>query len=164
MGDNLSTDLASAISFSAGGLVSGALTMKAPEDGTYYVLVEQYTSALAFLPGTRSYLYQAVADGTGVNSTVNYTTYELVEDEEEDVNFNLTLAYTDCYLYLFLKKMAGDTPAPDTDDTVDYVAVALSAPVAPVTTAELDISSIMNMMIMLVVVVMMMKMMTKVTE
>lgn len=165
MGDYLTTDLPSSKSFSAGGLVSGSLTIKAPEAATYYVLVEQYSSALAFLPGTRSYLYQAVAGGVGVNSTVNHSPYALAVDEEEDVDFNLTLGYTDCYLYLFLKKMAGATPDPDSDDTVDYAVVALSAPTVPaaVTPAQLDISSIMNMMIMLVVVVMMMKMMTKAT-
>lgn len=153
MGDNLSSDLASAIDFLAGGLVSGVLAIKAPEEATYYVLIEQYTAALAFLPGTRSYLYQPNG-GTGVNDPTNFTIYELEEDEEKAINFNLALTYTDCYLYLFLKKMAGVVPAPDTDDTVDHVVVALNAPAAE---AGLDLSLIMSMMVVVMMMGVMMK-------
>ena len=152
MGEYLITDLASQISFAAGGVVSGSLTIKAPEDAEYYILIEQYTSALAFLPGTREYLYQAVVGGTAEGSTVNYTTYELDEDEEKDVDFGLTLAYTNCYLYLFLKKMAGATPDPDTDETVDYATVTLNPVVEEV--PALDINSLIMMIIPVMMIAM----------
>jgi len=159
MSNELTSDLASAISFAAGGLIPGTLTIVAPEDGDYYVLIEQYTSALALIPGTREYLHQAVAGGTAVGSTTLTTIYELDEDEEQEVDINLTIAYTDCYLYLFLKRMAGAVPAPDTDDTVVFVVVSLSAASGEVP-AELDMTSLMNLMITMMIVVMMMKMMT----
>lgn len=156
MGDYLSSNLSTPLEFAAGGMIPGSVAIVSPEHDDYYLLVEQYSSELAFLPGTRSYFYQSVVGGTAVNSTVDHTEYHLNEGEEESVLFNLTLTYTDCYLYIFLKKMAGDDPAPDTDDTIDFVVVALESPSAAI--IGYDLGTIMSVMVTMMVVVMMMKM------
>ena len=107
MGAYLSTDIVSPKVVAAGGQLAGGFTFKAPAAGFFYLTVEQYTSALAFIPGSRAYLYRAVAGGTFVNSTVNYTVLApVIADAEEDISAVLTLPNTDCYLYVFLKQIA----------------------------------------------------------
>lgn len=106
MGANLSTDIISPQVVAAGGVLTGGLTVTAPAAGNFYLTVEQYTSALALIPGSRAYLYQAAVGGGYVNSTVNYTVLSPVAAGElSTIAAALTLPNSDCYLYVFLKRI-----------------------------------------------------------
>ncbi len=103
MGDQLSTTIASPVTVVAGGIVSGDVEVTSPGAGNFYLLMEQYTAELAFIPGSRAYLYQA---GTGpfVNNTSLSTTRTRAGIVVEDITIELTVPNTDCLLYLFLKR------------------------------------------------------------
>jgi len=112
MGDYLSTTITSPQVVAAGGVLTGNLTTKSPSAGNFYMLMEQYTAELAFIPGSRAYLYQAVASGAFVNSTVQYTTRtRAAAGIEETVGVSLTVPNSDCYLYLFLKQRTSSVVA-----------------------------------------------------
>jgi len=204
MGDYLSTDIASPQAAVVGEVLAGNLTLTSPSAGNFYLLMEQYTSALVLIPGSRAYLHQAVAGGAFVNSTTLYTMWTPVAAGVVATEaVALTLPNTDCYLYLFLKQRApnvvagafvvgttyeimsigttdftligaaanivgtvftatgvgagtgtaAELPDPDTDDTIDYVVVALATPAAD----GIDISSIVSMMMVVMMMGMMMK-------
>lgn len=112
MGDYLSTTITSPQVIAAGGVLTGTLETKSPSAGNFYMLMEQYTAELVFIPGSRAYLYQAVAGGTFVNNTIQHTTRtRAAAGVEEDVAVLLTVPNTNCYLYLFLKKRASNVAA-----------------------------------------------------
>ena len=208
MGEYLSTTITSPQVIAVGGTLAGDFTVTAPAPGNFYLLVEQYSAALAFLPGSRAYLRQLLPNW--VNSTSLYTNFVLVAAGATlTASMALTVPNTDCYQYLFLKQRAsnvvagafavgteyeimsigstdftligatantvGDTftvtgvgagtgvaaelPDPDTDDTIDYVVVALESTAAVATTTGIDLGELMNLMITMMIVVMMMKMM-----
>jgi len=108
MGEYLSTDIASPQVVAVGGQLTGNFATKAPTAGFFYLLVEQYTSALVLIPGSRAFLYQPVVGGPFINSTVNYAMLTaLVAGEEDAIPAVLTLPNTDCLLYVSLKEIAG---------------------------------------------------------
>ena len=75
-------------------------------------MMEQYTTALALIPGSRAYLYQAVAGGIYVNNTTLYTSrHRAAAGVEEAVAATLTVPNSDCYLYVFLKQRASNVVA-----------------------------------------------------
>lgn len=112
MGAYLSTTITSPQVMDAGGVLTGNLATKSPSAGNFYLLMEQYTDALAYIPGSRAYLYQAVAGGSYVNSTALVTTRtRAAAGIEEAVAVVLTLPNTDCYLYIFLKQRAPNVAA-----------------------------------------------------
>lgn len=107
MGAYLSTNITSPQTLAAGGSLTGGVTVTLPAVGSYYVIAEQYSSALAFIPGSRSYLHQAVAGGAYANVTTNYSvwTRTAAVDPSGAITAALILPNTDCYLYLFLKQI-----------------------------------------------------------
>lgn len=112
MGDYLSTTITSPQVKAVGETVAGALEVTPPSAGNFYLLVEQYSSVLAFIPGSRAYLHQAVAGGDFVNSTTLYTTLvRVAADVAEDITALITLLSTECYLYIFLKQRASSVIA-----------------------------------------------------
>ncbi len=112
MGDYLSTTITSPQVKAVGDLLTGALVVTSPSAGNFYLLVEQYTSELTFIPGSREYLHQAVAGGNYVGSTVQRTTRtRAAAGVEEDVAMSLTLLNTNCYLYVYLKQRASNVVA-----------------------------------------------------
>lgn len=112
MGVYLSTTIVSPQTIATGGVLTGALTTTSPSAGNFYLLMEQYTSALAYIPSSRAYLYQAVAGGTYVNSTTLYTSRaRAAAGVAEDVAASLTLPNSDCLLYVFLKQRASSVVA-----------------------------------------------------
>ncbi len=105
MGVYLSTTITSPQVVAVGGVITGALTVTSPSAGNFYLMMEQYTSALAFIPGSRSFLHQAAAGGDYVNSTTLVTTRtRAVAGVIEAITASLTVPNTDCYLYVFLKQ------------------------------------------------------------
>lgn len=107
MGEYMSTTITSPQVIAAGGLLVGDFTVKSPHAGHFYGMMEQYTSELVFIPGSRAYLYQAVIGDPYVNDTVHYTVVSPeAADEEATGSLELTLPNTDCYTYLFLKEIA----------------------------------------------------------
>ena len=112
MGEYLSTTITSPYVVAAGGVVTGSLSTKSPSAGNFYMLMEQYNVELVYIPGSRAYLYQAVAGGNFVNSTIRHTTRtRAAVGVEEDITVELTVPNTDCYLYLYLKKRASNVVA-----------------------------------------------------
>ena len=112
MGEYLTTTITSPHVVAEGGVVTGGLHTKSPGAGNFYMLMEQYTAELAFMPGSRAFLYQAVAGGNFVNSTIRHTTRtRAAVGVEEDITVELTVPNTDCYLYLYLKKRASNVVA-----------------------------------------------------
>jgi len=207
--DELTTTIISPQVVAAGGVLAGALQSTSPGAGNFYLLMEQYSDELAFIPGSRAYLHQE-ATGVYINSTTLYTTRTWAAiGVVEDVTVLLTLPNSDCLLYIFLKErhsnvvagsfavgtmyeimaigttdftaigaasnaigviftatgagagtgIAAELPDPDSDDTVDYVAITIlsTAPTAA-TLAGIDLGEIVNLMITMMIVVMMMKM------
>ena len=116
MGDYLSTTITSPQVVAEGGVLSGTLTVKSPSAGNFYLLVEQYTSALVFIPGSRAYLHMVGAwPGAGffVNDTTLYTSWHFAATgvEVELFPVTLTLPNSDCLLYVFLKHRASNVVA-----------------------------------------------------
>lgn len=112
MGDYLSTTIISPQVVAAGGIVAGDLAVISPSAGNFYLLMEQYTAELVFIPGSRAYLYQAVAGGVYVNNTTLYTSrHRAAAGIEEAVTASLTVPNTDCLLYIFLKQRASNVVA-----------------------------------------------------
>jgi len=112
MGDYLSTTITSPQVVAVGGVLAGNLTVTSPSAGNFYLVMEQYTAALALIPGSRAYLYQAVADGVYVNNTTLYTSrHRAAAGVEEAVAVSLTVLNTDCYLHVFLKRRASNVTA-----------------------------------------------------
>ncbi len=112
MGDYLSTTITSPQVVAAGGLLVGDLTVISPSAGNFYLLMEQYTAALVPIPGSRAYLYQAVAGGIYVNNTTLYTSrHRAAAGIEEAVSASLTMPNSDCLLYVFLKQRASNVIA-----------------------------------------------------
>ena len=107
MGLYLTTDIITPQVVAAGGVLSGNFTTTSPGAGRYYAVMEQYSSALIAIPGSRAYLYQAVIGGRYVSSTVNYTVVTSVAVGETGLGaVDLTLPNTNCYVYVFLKRIA----------------------------------------------------------
>ncbi len=112
MGDYLSTTITSPQVVAEGGILAGALVVTSPSAGNFYLLMEQYTSALVLIPGSRAYLYQAVVGGGYVNNTTLYTSrLRAAAGVEEEVDVSLTLPNSDCLLYIFLKQRASNVVA-----------------------------------------------------
>ncbi len=112
MGDYLSTTIASPQVKAVGETVAGALKVTSPSAGNFYLLMEQYTGALVFIPGSRAYLYQAVVDGNFVNNTTLYTSrHRAAAGVAENIRASITLLNTECYLYIFLKQRASNVVA-----------------------------------------------------
>jgi len=112
MGLYLTTLITSPQIVVAGGLVSGSLTATSPSPGNFYMLMEQYTAALALIPGSHAYLYQAVVGGAYTNNTTHHTTrHRLAAGVVEEATVSLTVPNSDCLLYLFLKKRASSVVA-----------------------------------------------------
>lgn len=112
MGDYLSTDIISPQVVAAEGVLTGNLTITSPSAGNFYLLMEQYTSALVLIPGSRAYLYQEIAGGIYVNHTTLYTSrHRAAADVVEAVAVALTMPNSDCLLYLFLKQRASNVTA-----------------------------------------------------
>ncbi len=112
MGDNLSTTITSPQTIVAEAVLTGSLVAISPSAGNFYLLMEQYTAELVFIPGSRAYLYQEVAGGLYVNNTTLYTSrHRVAADVEEEVDVSLTLPNSDCLLYIYLKKRASNVIA-----------------------------------------------------
>jgi len=112
MGEYLTTTITSPQVIAAGGVLAGALKAKSPSAGNFYMLMEQYNAQLAYIPGSRAYLYQAAAGGSYVNNTTQHTTRTRAAGGiEEDITVALTVPNTDCYLYVFLKKRTSSVVA-----------------------------------------------------
>jgi len=111
MGNYLSTTITSPQVVVVGGVLTGPLTLAPPSAGNFYMLMEQYTAELVFIPGSRYYLYQAGA-GAFVNSTTQRTTRtRAAAGVSEAITATLTVQNSDCYLYLFLKRRASNVVA-----------------------------------------------------
>ncbi len=107
MGDYLSTTIVSPQEAEVGDVLTGALQTTSPNAGNFYLLMEQFTSELVLIPGSRAYLYQAVAGGDYVGSTTLYTSRaRAAAGVIEDITVALTLLNTDCLLYIYLKERA----------------------------------------------------------
>ena len=105
MGSYLSTTITSPQVVAAGGILAGVLEVTSPSAGNFYLLMEQYSAELAFIPGSRAYLYRAVVAGNFVNSTILYSTLTPVAaGEVAAIPASLILPNSDCYLYVFLKR------------------------------------------------------------
>ncbi len=112
MGLYLSTTITSPQTIVAAGILTGDFTVTSPSAGNFYLLMEQYTSELALIPGSRAYLYQAVAGGVYVNSTTLYTSRaRAAAGVVEAVSVSLTVPNSDCLLYIFLKQRASNAVA-----------------------------------------------------
>ena len=112
MGDYLSTTIVSPRDAEVGDVLTGALQTTSPSAGNFYLLMEQFTSELVFIPGSRAYLHQAVVGGDYVNSTTLYTSRaRAAAGVVEDITALLTLLNTDCLLYIYLKKRAASVVA-----------------------------------------------------
>jgi len=111
MGDYLSTTITSPQTIAEGGVLTGLFTFTSPAAGYYYFIVEQYNSDLVLIPGSRAYLHSV--GGIWVNSTVNYEVgvFPAANLASEDNQLELTLPNTDCYLYIFAKKILTVVPA-----------------------------------------------------
>ena len=112
MGAYLSTTITSPQAIAAGGILAGNLAVTSPSAGNFYMMMEQFTAELVLIPGSRAYLYQAVAGGLYVNNTTRHTTRtRTVAGVEEAVSISLTVPNTNCYLYLYLKQRASNVVA-----------------------------------------------------
>ena len=107
MGAYLSTSITNPSVVAVGGLLAGNLVATYPAAGHYYMIMEQYTRELALIPGSRAYLYQAVAGGSFVSSTVNYSVASpAAAGVEETRAVSLAQPNSDCYLYVHMKQIA----------------------------------------------------------
>ncbi len=112
MGDYLSTDITSPQVVAVGGIITGGLTVTPPAAGDYYMLMEQYSAELVFIPGSRAFLYRALVGGNYVNSTFQHTNQNRVAaGVAEDITVELTVPNTDCFLHMFLKRRASRVTA-----------------------------------------------------
>jgi len=112
MGDYLSTTITSPQVVAAGGLLAGDFTITSPSAGNFYLLMEQYTAALVFIPGSRAYLYRAVGAVDFINHTVLCSTWSPVAAGVVSTEpMSLVLPNTDCLLYLLLKRRASSVVA-----------------------------------------------------
>lgn len=103
MGAYLSTTTTSPQIVAAGGDVAVALAVISPSAGNFYLYMEQYTAALALIPGSGAYLFQAAVGGAYVNSAIQVTTRtRAAAGVTEAVAATLTVINTDCYTYLYL--------------------------------------------------------------
>ena len=109
MGEYLSTTITSPQVVAAGGVLAGDFAVTAPSAGNYYLLMEQYTAAPVFIPGSRAYLNQLLPNW--VNSTTLYTNLALAAAAIATGSMALTLPNTDCLLYLYLKRRAASVVA-----------------------------------------------------
>ena len=112
MGDYLLTDITSPQIVAVGGIITGGLTVTPPAAGDYYLLMEQYSTELVFIPGSRAFLYRALVGGNYVNSSFLHTNHHrAAADVAEDITVELTVPNTDCYLDVFLKQRAARVTA-----------------------------------------------------
>ena len=112
MGDYLSTSITTPQTITEGAVLTGVLSLTSPSAGNFYLLMEQYTAELVLIPGSRAYLYQAVAAGIYVNNTILYTSKtRAAAGVEEDASVAITLPNSDCLLYLFVKQRASNVVA-----------------------------------------------------
>ena len=112
MGEYLSTNIISPQIVAVGGIITGGLTVTPPAAGDYYLLMEQYSAELAFIPGSRAFLYRALVGGNYVNSTFQHTNQNRVAaGVAEDITVELTVPNTDCFLHMFLKRRASRVTA-----------------------------------------------------
>lgn len=106
MGAFLSTDVVNPTIVAAGGKVTGNFTVTAPHAGHFYGIMELYDRNLVVIPGTRAYMFQAVAGGPLINSTTDFLVVSPVAVGEQATHaLELTVIQSDCYLYLFLKEI-----------------------------------------------------------
>ena len=112
MGDNLSTDITSPQTVAVGAVITGNITATSPSAGNFYLMIEQFTTALVAIPGSRAYLYQEIEGEAYVNNTSLYTSrHRTAADVEETAPVSLTVLNTDCLLYIFLKQRASNVIA-----------------------------------------------------
>ncbi len=112
MADELTTTITSPQVKAVGETLAGALVITSPSAGNFYALIEQYTSELVFIPGSRAFLYRAGATGDFVNNTTLYSNWALAAvGVVENITVLLTLLNTDCLLYIFLKERAASVLA-----------------------------------------------------
>ncbi len=112
MGEYLSTDITSPHVVAVGGVITGGLTVTPPAAGDYYLLMEQYSAELAFIPGSRAFLYRALVGGNYVNNTFRHTNqHRVATGVAEDITVELTVPNTDCFLHMFLKRRASRVTA-----------------------------------------------------
>ncbi len=112
MGLYLSTDITGTQTIAAGGTLIGNLVTNSPSGGYFYLAVEQFTSTLVPIPGSRAFLYQAVEGGPFINSTVNYSVdVDTGAGTERTKPMALTVLNTDCYQHVFMKKITSVVPA-----------------------------------------------------
>jgi len=160
----LSWDLGSLVSYEAGVELAAAAEFDVPEDATYYLIGALYTTALAYIEGTMFGVLIPTGEDYGVNSPGDQTAWEMVEDEEKELDCKFTLGQTNVILGLFLVKQLGDDPDWATDMVVSSVTTSLSGAAVPAPSTGIDIDAIMNLMITMMIVVMMMKMMAGATS
>lgn len=153
MGDYLSWDLASLVSYTAGEVLECKVTFKAPEDSDYYLVGALYTTGLEMISGTFFGVLLPSGEVYAINSSTHMTEWEMVEDEEKEQDCKLTLGYSSVILALYFYKMAGTEPSLEDDELVDSVSTSLSGPAVA---AELDLSSLMVMAMMVGMMSMMM--------
>ncbi len=155
-------DLGSLVSYEAGAELEVAVEFDVPEDATYYLIGALYTTELAYIAGTMFGVLVPTGEDYGVNSPGDQTAWEMVADEEKELDCKFTLGQTNVILGLFLVEQLGDDPDWATDTVVSSITTSLSGTVAPTpsTGIDIDINSMMNLMITMMIVVMMMKMMT----
>ena len=151
----LSWDLGSLVSYEAGAELACAVEFDVPEDATYYLVGALYTTALAYIEGTMFGVLVPTGEDYGVNSPGDQTAWEMVADEEKELDCKFTLGQTNVILGLFLVKQLGDEPVWATDTVISSTTTSLSGAVEPA--PGLDIMSLM----MMVVVVGMMGIMMK---
>lgn len=154
----LSWDLGSLVAYEAEAELATTVEFDVPEDATYYLVGALYTTALVYIAGTLFGVAVPEGETYGINTPGDQTAWEMVEDEEKELDCKFTLTQTNVILGLFLVKQLGDEPAWATDTVVSSVTTSLSG-AAVVPTPGIDIDSMMNLMITMLIVVMMMKMM-----
>ena len=106
MGAYLSTTIASPQVVAAGGKLSGEFKVTSPGAGNFYAIIEEYNSALALIPGSRSFIRYSPTLAKWVNDTVDFSVVtSTIAGEEGLGDVELTLPNTNCYLYMFLKRI-----------------------------------------------------------
>ncbi len=156
MGTNLSLDLGSLVNYVAGEILECKITLKATEDGTYYLIGALYTANLEYISGSLFGALKVAGEAYAINSTVETSTWDLEEDDEEEQDCKFTLNRTNTILGLFLYRLENEVPSFDDDTLVDSITVSLvgTAVEAP---GGFDISALMMMMVVVGMMGMMMK-------
>lgn len=157
----LSWNLGSIVSYEAGTELAAAVAFDVPEDATYYLVGALYTTELAYIAGTMFGVLIPTGEDYGVNSPGDQTEWDMVEDEEKELDCKFTLSLTNVILGLFLVEQLGDTPDWATDTVVSSITTSLSGAEAEEPAAGLDIGSLMMMVVVVGMMGMMMKAMSE---